>query len=55
MKKINLDEYEELEDDFGYDNEQDALKALDQEIEATEEQNDDNLDIVDKIMKRGEQ
>lgn len=55
LKKINLDEYEGLEDDFGYDNEEDALRALDQEAEATEEQDEQNMDIVDKIMRRGEQ
>ena len=48
-----MDEYEELEESE-FSNEEDALKAIEEQIEEQKETSEENMDIVEKILKRGE-
>lgn len=50
-----MEDYEELEDDFEYENDEDALRALEKEADVRNNDDEENMDIVDKLMKRGEQ
>ena len=48
-----MDEYEELEESE-FSDEQEALKAIEEQIEEQKNAPEENLGIVEKILKRGE-
>ena len=48
-----MDEYEELEESE-FSDEQEALKAIEEQIEEQKNTSEENMGIVEKILKRGE-